>query len=80
MSLLNDKQFQKLVTVVDLIGKITDIHTKQIETLNDKSQLFTTIQDTKSEIIKLEGIFLEEMDELESLVDNNPDDGSWKGR
>ena len=57
-----------IMTLQDILDRINDV----IEN-NNVDELNLLRHDLENEIIS-------EAEELESLVDNNPDDGSWVGR
>ena len=73
MSLLKNKQFKKMINVVDMLGKVVDIQKEQIKLLEEKMNLNRELEKTHSDIIKAEGRFLEDMVTLEELdEDTNP--------
>ena len=91
MSLLKNKQFKKMVNVVDMLGKVIDIQRDQIKLLDQKMNINRELEQTHKEVLEAEGRFVKDMVTLEELKEDtnpntpdifpsDPDDGSWKGR
>ena len=71
------------MTKQEILDRVQDILNQGIDGYQDLTgELDLLRHDLENEIIKRKDIpgFEGTWNELESLVDNNPDDGSWVGR
>ena len=71
------------MTLQEILDRVQDILNQGIDGYQDLTgELDLLRHDLENEIIKRKDIpgFEGTWNELESLVDNNPDDGSWVGR